>query len=64
MGIFLKLLDFLPGWKANTGAVVLVIATIMQLFGVDNAVIEMVKKISEALLVYGVAMKTVRTKVK
>ena len=63
MNVLLKIFDFLPGAKANTGAVVLVIATILQLFGVDNAVIELVKKIAEALLVYGVAMKTVRKKV-
>jgi len=59
----LKIFDFLPGAKSNIGAVVLVIVTVMQLLGADQGIIELVKKVAEALLVYGVAMKTVRKKV-
>jgi len=54
------ILDFLPGYKANTGAIVLVLTTIMQLVGANQPLIDLVKEIATALLVYGVAMKNVR----
>jgi hypothetical protein len=56
----LKFLDFLPGFKTNTGALVLVITTILQLFGIESSLIEMIKKIAEALLGYGLIMSNVR----
>jgi len=56
----IKLVDFLPGFKTNTGALVLIITTALQLGGADSALINVVKQIAEALLAYGLLMKNVR----
>jgi hypothetical protein len=56
----LKVLDIFPGLKTNTGAILLLITTVMQLAGADAPLIEVVKKIAEALLSYGLVMKNIR----
>ena len=56
----LKMIDIFPGWKTNTGAIVLILTSLLQLQGVDNATIKAIAELATALLAFGLTMKNIR----
>lgn len=63
MSIFAKIfgiLDFLPGYKANSGLLIFVITSVLQLAGANQPEVELVKEVATALMAYGVAIKAAR----
>ena len=54
-------LDFLPGWKVNSGAAGLVVTALFQFLGFAGPWVDPTKEVLLALITYGLAMKALRS---